>query len=53
VEEHMEEWATKKGINQPIEVEQPLDFSSKLVKKQYFDIEISSPNVLIIVPTKA
>jgi len=53
VEEHMEKGAIEKGIKQPIEVEQPTYFSSKPIKKQYFDIDISSPNVPIVVPTKA
>ncbi len=49
----MEKGAIEKGIEQLNEVEQLTDLSLELVKKQYFDIDTSSPNVSIVVPTKA
>ncbi len=49
----MEKGAIEKGIEQLNEVEQSTDLSLELVKKQYFDIDTISPNVYVVVPTKA
>jgi len=53
VKECVEKKAAKKGTKQHVEVEQLINFSSKLVKEQYFDIDISSFDVPIVVPTTA
>ncbi len=53
MKEHVEKRAAKKGTKQHFEVEQLINFSSKLVKELYFDIDTSSFDVPIAIPTKA
>lgn len=53
VEEQVEKGAIEKGIEQLTEVEQSTDLSSKPIKEQYFDIDTNSPDISIVVPTKA
>jgi hypothetical protein len=54
-EEHVERKTIEKEkqVKQLVEIEQPTKFSSKLVEGGFFDIEVGSPNIPIIVPTKS
>ncbi len=49
----MEKGAIEKGIEQLVEVEQSTNLSLEWIEEQYFDIDTNSPNIPIIVPTKA
>ncbi len=49
----MEKGAIEKGIEQLVKVEQSTDLSLERIKEQYFDIDTNSPNIPVIVPTKA
>jgi hypothetical protein len=48
-----EEQVERRVANQLVEVEQPIDFSSKLVQGGFFEVESNSFNIPISVPTKA
>jgi hypothetical protein len=41
-----------KTTNQPIEVEQLANFSSKLVQGGFFEVELNSLDIHVVVPTK-
>jgi len=45
--------AIEKGTKQLVEVEQSTDLSLEPIEEQYFDIDTNSPNIPIVVPTKA
>jgi len=49
----VEKGAIEKGIEQLVEVEQLTDLSLEPIEEQYFDIDTNSPNILVVVPTKA
>jgi hypothetical protein len=51
--EQVEKGAIEKGIEQLVKVEQSTDLSLERIKEQYFDIDTNSPNIPVIVPTKA
>jgi len=45
--------AIEKGTKQLLEVEHSTDLSLKPIEEQYFDIDTNSPDIPVVVPTKA
>jgi hypothetical protein len=39
-------------VDQPVEVEQLANFSSKLVQEGVFEVQLDSPNIHVVIPTK-
>jgi len=45
--------AIEKGTKQLVEVEESTDLSLEPIEEQYFDIDTNSPDIPVVVPTKA
>ncbi len=52
-EEEVEKRVAKVEVDQPIEIEQSTSFSSKLVQEGFFEVQLDSPNIHVVIPTKA
>jgi len=48
-----EEQVERRATNQPIEVERLIKFFSKPIQWRFFEVEPNSPDIPIVVPTKA
>jgi hypothetical protein len=51
-EEEVEKKVAKMEVDQLVEVEQLIEFSSKLVQEGFFEVQLDSPNIHVVIPTK-